>query len=73
MADYRISHPKEIVQEGDEVQVRIISVDPQHRRVGLSLRQASDDSYVEVDWRDAGASWRLSRRGTGQRADGRPR
>ena len=51
MADYRIGHPKEIVQEGDEVQVRIIKVDPQNRRVGLSLRQASEESYVEVDWR----------------------
>ena len=51
MADYRISHPKEIVQEGDEVQVRIIKIDPQNRRVGLSLRQASEESYVEVDWR----------------------
>lgn len=51
MADYRISHPKEIVQEGDEVQVRVIRVDPQRRRVGLSLRQASDDAYVEMDWR----------------------
>jgi small subunit ribosomal protein S1 len=51
MADYRINHPKEILQEGDEVQVRIIKVDPQNRRVGLSLRQASEESYVEVDWR----------------------
>ncbi len=52
MADYRIAHPKEIVQEGDEVTVRVIRVDPQRRRIGLSLRQASDDAYVEVDWRD---------------------
>jgi small subunit ribosomal protein S1 len=48
MADYRINHPKEIVQEGDVVQVRVIRIDPQHRRIGLSLRQAADDSYV--DW-----------------------
>jgi small subunit ribosomal protein S1 len=52
MADYRINHPKEIVQEGDEVQVRVIRIDPQHRRIGLSLRQASEDAYV--DWQ-AGA------------------
>lgn len=52
MADYRIAHPKEVVQEGDEVTVRVIRVDPARRRVGLSLRQASDDAYVEVDWRD---------------------
>ncbi len=56
MADYRISHPKEIVHEGDEVQVRIIKVDPQNRRVGLSLRQASDESYVEMDWSDQPAA-----------------
>ena len=56
MADYRIGHPKEIVHEGDEVQVRIIKVDPQNRRVGLSLRQASEESYVEMDWRDQSAS-----------------
>ncbi len=48
MADYRINHPKEIVQEGDVVQVRVIRIDPQHRRIGLSLRQAAEDSYV--DW-----------------------
>lgn len=48
MADYRINHPKEIVQEGDVVQVRVIRIDPQHRRIGLSLRQAAEDNYV--DW-----------------------
>jgi small subunit ribosomal protein S1 len=52
LADYRISHPKEVVQEGDEVQVRIIRIDPERRRVGLSLRQANEEAYVEVDWRE---------------------
>jgi small subunit ribosomal protein S1 len=52
LADYRISHPKEIVQEGDEVQVRIIRIDSERRRVGLSLRQASEEAYVEMDWRE---------------------
>ncbi|PKO23559.1 MAG: 30S ribosomal protein S1 [Chloroflexi bacterium HGW-Chloroflexi-1] len=51
LADHRVNHPKEIVQEGDEVQVRIIRIDPQRRRVGLSLRQATEDTYVAVDWR----------------------
>jgi small subunit ribosomal protein S1 len=52
MADFRIAHPKEVVQEGDQVQVRIVRIDPQRRRVGLSLRQASEDTYVEVDWQE---------------------
>ncbi|MGO9570342.1 MAG: S1 RNA-binding domain-containing protein [Desulfomonilaceae bacterium] len=33
----RINHPKEAVSEGDEVQVRIISVDQAARRIGLEL------------------------------------
>ncbi len=55
MADYRISHPKEILHEGDVVPVRVIRIDPGRRRVGLSLRQATDEAYVEVDWREDGA------------------
>ena len=52
LADYRVGHPKEIVQEGDLVDVRVIRIDAARRRVGLSLRQASDEVYVQVDWRE---------------------
>jgi small subunit ribosomal protein S1 len=51
LADYRVNHPKEIVHEGDQVRVRIIRLDPQRRRIALSLRQAAEDAYVELDWR----------------------
>lgn len=51
LADYRVAHPKEVVHEGDEVQVRIIRIDVERRRVALSLRQAPDEAYVEMDWR----------------------
>lgn len=56
LADYRVNHPKEVVQEGDEVQVRVIRIDAQRRRVGLSLRQAAEDAYVQVDWREEAAA-----------------
>jgi small subunit ribosomal protein S1 len=52
LADYRITHPKEVVHEGDEVHVRIMRIDAERRRIALSLRQAAEDAYVEVDWRD---------------------
>jgi small subunit ribosomal protein S1 len=52
LAEHRVSHPKEIVHEGDEVQVRIIRIDPERRRVGLSMRQAAEDAYLEVDWEE---------------------
>ncbi|MDQ4078653.1 MAG: S1 RNA-binding domain-containing protein [Chloroflexota bacterium] len=39
-------HPHDVVQEGDRLQVRILSVDPDNQRMGLSLRgvQADDDA-----------------------------
>ena len=52
LTDYRVDHPKEIVQTGDQLDVRIIRIDPQRRRMGLSLRLALEEAWVEVDWRD---------------------
>jgi small subunit ribosomal protein S1 len=42
LSDERVNHPREVVQEGQDVQVRIIRIDPQRRRIGLSLRRAND-------------------------------
>jgi small subunit ribosomal protein S1 len=33
----RVTHPKEVVSEGDEISVKIVSVDPAARRMGLEL------------------------------------
>jgi small subunit ribosomal protein S1 len=40
--DRRIEHPKEVVQEGANLTLRIISIDPQRQRLGLSLKQAEE-------------------------------
>ena len=42
LADERVTHPKQIVAEGQELLLRIIRIDPQRRRMGLSLRRALD-------------------------------
>jgi small subunit ribosomal protein S1 len=47
LSDERIAHPKGVVKEGDEVQLRIIRIDPSRRRLGLSLRQAREEGYEE--------------------------
>ncbi len=52
LADHRVNHPRDVVHEGEEVLVRVIRIDPEHRRVGLSMRLADDDAYTEVDWRE---------------------
>ena len=40
LVDDRVSHPKQVVSEGDDLLLRIIRIDPQRRRMGLSLRRA---------------------------------
>jgi len=42
LSDERVNHPREVVQEGQEVLVRIIRIDAQRRRMGLSLRRVNE-------------------------------
>jgi small subunit ribosomal protein S1 len=41
----RLVHPREVLNEGDVINVRVLDVDLERRRISLSRRQASD--YVE--------------------------
>ncbi len=49
LSEQRIEHPKEVVQEGDEVTLRIIRIDPEQRRIGLSLRKVDTLAYADLD------------------------
>jgi small subunit ribosomal protein S1 len=49
LSDRRINHPKEVVQEGDVLQLRVIKIDPERRRLGLSLKRVNDAEYAEYD------------------------
>jgi len=42
LVDRRVTHPKEIVEEGDVVPVKIVRIEHDRHRLGLSLRQARD-------------------------------
>ena len=42
----RINHPKEIVNEGDVIKIRVMSVDLDRKRISLSLKQVGDDPWV---------------------------
>ncbi len=44
LGDEPIQHAREVVQEGDIVQARIIRIDPARKRMGLSLRQTHIDA-----------------------------
>jgi len=38
-----IQHPREVVGEGDKVRLKILRIEPERRRLGLSLRQADEE------------------------------
>jgi small subunit ribosomal protein S1 len=40
LSDDRITHPKQVVREGDELPLKIIRIEPSRHRLGLSLRQS---------------------------------
>ncbi len=48
LAEERIQHPKQVVEEGEELILRIIRIDPQRRRMGLSLRRALETPDNEL-------------------------
>ena len=47
----RIKHPREIVTEGDELDVAVLSFDKERSRVSLGLKQLGDDPWVGISMR----------------------
>ena len=44
LAHQVIKHPRDVVSEGDELELKIIRIEPERRRLGLSLKQTTDPS-----------------------------
>ncbi len=53
LSDGRITHPKEVVQEGQTYTLRIVKIEPDKRRIGLSLKEVGSARYAESDWESA--------------------
>ncbi len=56
LSDRRVTHPKEVVSEGEEYDLRLIRIETDKRRLGLSLKQALPPAPVEengIDWQIA--------------------
>lgn len=43
----RINHPSEVLKVGQEVKVKVISIDRDKKRIGLSIRQLQDDPWTQ--------------------------
>ena len=54
ITDTNITHPREVLSEGENVRVRIIHIDPDRRRMGLSMKDvAAQDNWAEYQEEEA--------------------
>ena len=51
ISESRIEHPKEKLHDGEVVTLRIIRIDPDQRRIGLSLRKVDSGAYKDLDFK----------------------
>ena len=47
----RVEHPSEVIQKGDEVQVLVLDVDAEAKRISLGIKQLSEDPWPEISER----------------------
>ena len=50
LADRRVEHPREVVQPGEKVTLRITRIDIRNRRLGLSVKRVNSAEYLDIDW-----------------------
>ena len=50
ISEKRIEHPKEVLKVGDPLTLRVIKIDTDNHRIGLSLRRVDSPAYAELDW-----------------------
>jgi small subunit ribosomal protein S1 len=44
----RVQHPSEVVKKGDAVDVVILNIDAENKRISLGLKQAEDDPWLKI-------------------------
>ncbi len=48
MAWKRVKHPSEVVEVGEEIEVRVLKFDKEKNRVSLGLKQMGEDPWVDI-------------------------
>ncbi|MCL4247334.1 MAG: S1 RNA-binding domain-containing protein [Anaerolineae bacterium] len=49
LSDRRVNTPREVVQEGDKLTLRVVKIDVKERRLGLSLKKVNSAEYLDRD------------------------
>lgn len=50
LSDQRVTHPREVLQEGETLTLRVVKMDVAARRLGLSLKAVNSAEYLDQDW-----------------------
>lgn len=51
LSEKRVEHPKEILKVGDRVALRILRIEEENHRIGLSIRRVDSAQYADQDWK----------------------
>ncbi len=51
ISDHRIEHPKEAIREGEVKTLRVIRIDHDQHRIGLSLRKVDSAAFADKDFK----------------------
>lgn len=43
MANYRVEKPEDVVSVNEQIKIKIISIDPEQKRIGLSIKQVQEE------------------------------
>lgn len=52
LSEKQINNPREVVKEGQLLTLRVLRVEPEQRRIALSLRRVNRPEYADADWQD---------------------
>lgn len=44
----KVAHPSEVLQKGQEVEVKVLSIDPENEKISVGLKQMEDDPWEKV-------------------------
>jgi small subunit ribosomal protein S1 len=58
LADHKVENPEDVVKVGQRVEVRVIKIDPEERKIGLTLIQAAFETDTEEAAAEAAAAAR---------------
>ena len=66
LSEKRVEHPKEVLKVGEVVTLRIIKIDEENHRIGLSMRRVDSAAYADMDWKTLAADYELGASSEGE-------